>query len=414
MHDIAFVPFAKTPGRPPLRLGFREMRDLGLQRRLRGRVALVPAVDLDAYRFRAVIDWIEIGLGLKAPQQFMQIQKVLEPALGLPPGRRLRVEALDEGPGRMATRFAVRVQEPQIGRLLGAVEALDRRYPLAGGGSVLVRAMEISVDARPRIPSEEARGLLLAAMMRTFHARRGIWTPERARPRFSFSRASPTFISPKDPLESRSRDAWESLAAIKRLPADATFYVGERGGEVLWRLMDKVLDQQNPAAGTRIELEAHERRVRVEVTLGSEELMDIAALELAGLGCVSFTELQGRFFTFRLPTFQDSAGPPTVGTLSARVIEAKRRRVFKEVGVLGLEAYDASRMAWLKPHRDALRDERRQQGRALERRRVGTGPTGTTIAWAELNRTMQTALRHLQERVRKDIEEAAAARAQAT
>lgn len=317
------------------------------------------------------------------------------------------MEALNEGPGRMATAFVIRIQEPRLDRIMEAIQALDRRYPLADGGAVFVRAMEVSVDGRPRIPSDEARTRLLAAMARTVFTQRDVWGRRNERPRFSHSSGRPTFISPTQPLSAGSHDDWWNLPVAKRLPADATFYVGERDGEVMWRVMDKVIDRQNRQAGTWVELEEREKRVSVEVTLGWKELHRLGVRELADLRTFSFTKLQGSYLSFRLPTFRDTAGPPTLGTLSNRVIEGSRGRIFKDVGVLGLGAYDASRGAWLKPHRNGMRAELRRRGREPGRPRVGTGSTGTTVAWERMNKKVGMALRHLQQRERAAMARAA-------
>jgi hypothetical protein len=239
-----------------------------------------------------------------------------------------------------------------------------------------------------------------------------VWAQKKDRPRFVFARGvKPTIISPVEPLTAQSSDDWWVLPAEKRLPADATFYVGERDGDVMWRIMDKVIDTQNPEAGTQTELGADERRVRIEVTLQGQELLDLAGFELSELDVFSFTRLQGSYFSFRLPTFRDTAGPPTVGTLSARVIERRRRRIYMDVGVLGLGAFDVSRAAWNKPHHDELRAEFRRQGRKLERPRVGAGSFRTMVVWEKMNKKVETALRHLQKRVRDEMRQADEARA---
>lgn len=98
---------------------------------------------------------------------------------------------------------------PQV---MQATETLDRCYPLADGRAVFVRALGIGVGARPRTPSDEIRGRLIAAMTRTYFTQRDIWLHKDDRPRFSFP-CKATFISPA-PHAAESRDNWWSVPTM--------------------------------------------------------------------------------------------------------------------------------------------------------------------------------------------------------
>ena len=57
-HHLAHLPATDTI--PAVALSYAEVHVDNHQRRLRGRVALRPDIDLDAFTTRAVIDWLDI------------------------------------------------------------------------------------------------------------------------------------------------------------------------------------------------------------------------------------------------------------------------------------------------------------------------------------------------------------------
>jgi len=109
-------------------------------------------------------------------------------------------------------------------------------------------------------------------------------------------------------------------------------------------------------------------------------------------------ERLSQFFRFELTTFEESAPPKPS---EPRAWASKRRwEKFALTGVPGLLAMD-----------EAKRKERERARSALvkakiptrDRVRVGKGGRGTFVSYKDLNKAVDTALRHLSERVRRQV-----------
>jgi hypothetical protein len=170
----------------------------------------------------------------------------------------------------------------------------------------------------------------------------------------------------------------------------------------MWRIMDKVVDSQNHAKGTRVDLPDEKKRVRIEVSLGLEELHDQGLEWLDDLEDFNFVRMQGRYFRFMRPTFADHGDGVEAGAVAGRYIENERRTKFWNTGVLGIQAQDGAIARERKKNRKELRSRLRQVGRRLKAEsKMGKGGTGTLVAYEELNAKIEAALRHLGEKVRR-------------
>jgi len=168
---------------------------------------------------------------------------------------------------------------------------------------------------------------------------------------------------------------------------------GRREGPLLWRVQNKTIDKQNVAAGTEVLLHEKERRARVEVSLGSEELREMGIRLFKDLQSFRFTRMQGRYFSAMLPTFS-SVGDPV-----QRWREDQRRRKFLNTGVLGLTAMDEAVIEQSTIVRsDVVKRARANGNRVTSRKRVGRGARLSLVAYEELNRRFQHALGKLTRR----------------
>ena len=172
MHlpTIAILPFAKSPATPPLMLNHDAVALKNSQARLRGRTALVPDIDLGSWKFRAVIDWIEFRMHFSRGTQVQHVQDVLRRFLG----RNGDITREDKGPGDVFSVCTIKVQEPKNLALITTThQALVDTF--GGATGARVTGIEISFDAYPCKPSNDARSTLLAVMQRTIWTTRDIW-----------------------------------------------------------------------------------------------------------------------------------------------------------------------------------------------------------------------------------------------
>lgn len=305
-----------------------EVQEVALvQRRVAGRFYLKPKLNLNNYRCRAVIDWIEIEVELRRSTQFRFVKSALNSRSADDRGRMVGVLARHIFPGR--DFLTNRWDRPRFA--WGRDARLTRR--------LLRSSVTPSID-----------NLLLT-----------------------------------------------SSEGDKSAPVDATFYVGRRSGPASWRVMEKILDVQNPNTGTSEELPEEKKRARLEVTLGIAELRRLKLERLSDLNKFQFSRLQGDYFRFMLPTFSlhDLSG----GSPVAVNREKERQKRFMNVGVVGLLAMDSGRIQFRKQSRHALVQHLHARGKRVRAdRRVGIGPAGTFIAYQELNARVMMALRKLSER----------------
>lgn len=365
------------------------------QARFDGRECWKPQLDLDQFRCRAVIDWIELRVRTGRPTQFQHLQKRIEPLVGRTPW----VRAVSAGPGRVASAFIIRIQEPTVDVLANVEKELARRF---GTDEVIVSAVEVSVDFTPKTASEQARAQMVAILALHHLPKQDVTTNCSDRPRIAWGRG---------PNATRHLVGWNASSTILDvqlracpdhdfgLRLDATVYSGSRNASPRWRIMEKILDSQNPADSAARVLADHEKRCRIEVTLHENELERWKVRGISDLRALSFSRLQGDYFHFALPTFRTEFA--SLRPAAERWIETHRQRRFKNAGVLGLAMLDGAHEAMRADFRKQLLSRLRSQGkRASPRSRSGTGTRKAMVAFEELNRRVAKALDRLAMRCR--------------
>jgi hypothetical protein len=306
----------------PVELGYVEETLSSTQARFKGRIVLTPQIDLNAHQWGSVVDWVDIEFELGRPSQHWKLNDRIETITG----RKEYPKALDVCSGGTASRYRLRVQEPDFKLLRRVLADLEREYGFASPATVV--SIEISIDAYPRDPSEEARARLHGLLVRHFFPTTKVLTGGLKWPRFF-----PGLVKPVDYIVARN-DADPRLDIVDRMtpssdrspPYDTTIYIGEKDDpRALWRIQNKVLDKQNKAAGTREELAEEKKRVRIEVTLGPDGCREAGISEFGLIADVKFTELQKGFFQFMLPTF--GVHNPTRGGTSMMSRSSVRNRI---------------------------------------------------------------------------------------
>jgi hypothetical protein len=353
------------------------------QRRVAGRTVVHPVIDFNDYTCRAVIDWVDINFWFAQTTQFRFVQDILRPMIGRQP----RVDPIEPGLGNESTMFRVRFQEPELDLLAKCEEELDKRFICELQG--VIHSIEISVDFKPKIPSSDKIGRMVGVLARHLFPDRDFMAEGLDRPRFFWRRRKePTFLMGANNLLSSHAD--------RPAPIDATFWVGRKDGPVSWRVMEKTIDNQNIEAGTWDDLPISEHRARIEVTLDRQELIDLGVNFLDDLRTFNFAKMQGRYFQFMVPTFEnDFAGKHP----ARKALELDRWIRFLNAGVVGLVAMEGARQSF----RDNARPELKRQVRANKHKirpltRVGTGTSGSFLAYEALNGRAAMALEDLKDR----------------
>lgn len=368
------------------------------QRRFEGRYALVPQEQLYGFECRAVIDWITIRLIFGRTTQHQWVQQVVEPVIG----RRCYVDVVDEAPGRVSNIFEIRFQEPDLRQVDTVCWMLDEKFDLQA--LPVVCAIEISVDFRSLFREARDRAGLFMALTRHFRPARDVMSDYRDWPRFAFGEGGENAMGVigRDPNHPELDDHYfMSLETDQRPFVDACYYVGAKEADIRWRIMDKVVDSQNRAAGTFQSLGEMEKRVRIEVTLSRRAVAELGVDYLTDLRGLRFAKLQSKFFGFVLPTFPDASRLPHGAVRAVRGLREKQReQKFLNTGVIGLAAMDGALARRLKTSRQEIKADIWSKGLTLKPiPRVGRGSSGSLLAYEELNECVGVALRHLGERV---------------
>ena len=373
------------------------------QARFTSRTTLTPQIELDAYRCRAVIDWIDIHFELSRPTQHWHINERIKKLTG----RKEYAEALNTGAGMTASQYRLRVQEPDLSSVRTVLEDLQKNYSLASPATIC--AIEISIDFYPKSPSDEARAKMHGVLVRHFFPTTRVLTNSRTWPRFM-----PGSLKSTDYVVSRNEGDASLDIGDRMTPGmdrqalyDSTYYVGERdSSRAFWRIQNKVLDKQNKAAGTRDKLPDDMKRTRIEVTLGEAGCREVGLDSLDDLGAAKITRLQKSFFQFMKPTFLDvrpnihRAGPVAV----KRKVEEYRKQRFFNAGVLGLQIRDGAREELRAIEMPNIRKMHRRSGTKMPTKtRAGAGAFGTMVAYGELTRMVERALAGLEYRVRGEM-----------
>lgn len=380
------LPFAKA-SREPMQLRYELRPAEGVQPRLAGRLVAKPVIDLGAYACRAVVDWLALSLVFRRQTQFRYVQQVMvRVGIGRP-----YVKPVDWEEGRSTNEFYTKIQDASPDRLRNALAALDTEFGLVG--SPAVEGIEISVDFRPRAPSDIARLAMVGVLGRHLYTTRDIVRAGGDRPRYSAARGESVFLV-GDSGSSRSLNRLRCIDSDRPWPVDSTLMIGRKHGPVQWKAMDKLLDVQHPD-GSRIELLDAEKRARIEITLNHAEVRAIGISTVDDLSHVSFTKLQGRYFRFMLPSFSRPMGRLAAVT---RHFEGLRYKRFANAGVAGLVLMDAAYADNARRNEGWLHRDLRSRQMAIVRTRAGKGVDQRYSAYKELNDRVSGALEKLGDR----------------
>ena len=334
LPTIAELPYAKSHT-PALKLAHRLVPVRNTQARLRGRHMLVPVLDLSAYRFRAVVDWIRVRVAFARGTQRQHLQAILRPIFN----QTCKVDAADMGRGDVFTRCEITIQEPtSLARVVEAHRALVAAYCEIEAAQVT--SIEISIDAYPKTPSDDARALLLGAMQRTIWTDRDIWSQPDSRPRAVFGKGEGEVFKLSPGPEHDQKGEKRILPELHRASAlDATMVLGAKDDPVMIRVMDKLLDRQHPD-GSRDVLGKDQMRVRIEAMIQGSELAAIGLTDMASLRRLRFIALQKRYFQFRLPTFDVRIPVTRSSDVIRHWSEARKAEIYLRGGVTALMSRD--------------------------------------------------------------------------
>lgn len=367
------------------------------QRRLKGRSVLTPDLDLSAYRFNVVFDWIEFEVHLGRTTQAQHVQSVLRRHLD----RNSLITPIDPGPGATFTRCAIRIQDPLNMAFVAEIyRDLVGFYGEVEGSRVT--AIEVSVDAYPRVPSDDARAQLLGAMQRTIWSGRDIWSDPDSRPRTVARRGEKAVVKLAPKPEEAGTKSCASNPHNHRSPfIDGTMYLGRQNGDFMIRVMDKVKDTQRPD-GTVEHLTDERRRVRTEVTLRGGELLRLRITDVPSLRQLKVSALKKRFFQFRLPAFQVTSPVRKAREATRNFFEARRAQTYLTNGVIGLTAMDMALAECRRRDRPAQlaaqRKQLRTMGLTLRPRSRKPRLEPALVSWTEMNRRVDVAFRQLEDR----------------
>lgn len=388
----------------PVILTFAETTLSSSQARLAGRVTLTPQIDLGAYQCLAVVDWIDVEFELSRRTQYWHLNDRIEKLTG----RKEFPRALDLGEGKTATRYRLRVQEPDLRMVRKVLDDVDNTYGFVSPATI--SAIEISVDFYPKSPSEDARAQMHGVLVRHFFPTTRVLTSSGTWPRFmpGYVKRRGDYTVSRNLADRRLDVAGRMTPGMDRQALYAsTYYVGEKEDpRAFWSIQNKVLDKQNKAAGTRDELVDEKKRVRIEITLGQDGCREVGLERFSDLETLQITRLQKSFFQFMKPTF--AVIRPTIGragsTAVKRKVEELRKDRFLNAGVLGLQIREDAREELRALEMPTIRRLHRRSGSKMPARmRGGTGSYGTMIAYKELTRMVERALAGLQGRLRKEM-----------
>lgn len=398
--SLQYTPFAyePAPGRNPQPL-------------LKDRFILKPGIDLNSYRCRAVIDWIEIQLDTAGVHQARNVQRTVATILsnlGSPSG--VFVTGLERRAGYLGSNFILRIQQPQPQVLLEVCKKIVAKYDpnRKSVEDMPVTGVEVSVDfyvKNNRALSEEAQNLLrwqmTEVLQRHLKPGRALTEREGNHPRFfaeinrkASSRPTVGRMSTKATSKQRVEIARLGLhedvltplriGAHSQAPIDTTYYIGKKSSAVMLRVMDKITDQRDPVTNTAVRLSPADCRSRIEVTFlkDADEVGGPAAVgieTLADLFGYTFKPTRKLVFEFFYPTVSSSDEMRDL-PFPVNITELE---VFKRSGVYGLD----------RVHRSIAEigvGQYRKRGVSQRPRQIGT--KGKTVAFIGLNRMVDRAL----------------------
>ncbi|MCW7546273.1 hypothetical protein N7I30_21100 [Aurantimonas litoralis] len=403
LRNAIDVDFAKS-NRLPVSLSYSEQSLLNSQARLAGRYTLVPDVNLEAFRRKAVIDWVDLGFWLERETQAIHVKRWIDASLGMNCFSELVPLDVEDERSQTGTLFSVTLQEPTIALMIAAQKAMEQKFGLQMHG--LIRAIEFSIDFRPRSPCPDARTKMLTVLQRHHFPPGEILRTRRDRPRFTWGRGNAHTAALLPLSDGRSNDHLEVSTDQDRQPVgDANYYTGRKGGPVMWRLMDKEVDRQNHNAGTATYLSETEKRTRIEVTLETDEVRRLGIEFIHDLRRYPFEKLRDSYFDFMMPTFK-RGNTGVMGMVTDRQ-EEDRRRKFLKTGMIGLREMDDALERRRAHHRPKLIEHLHERKLKVKPEdRSGRGPFKTYVAYKELNKAVEVALRNLREREERELKKA--------
>ena len=392
LPTTAHLPFA-DPTKVPGQLDHAEVSLKNKQCRLQCRSALIPQIDLEKYRFRAVIDWIEFRVHLGRGTQLQHLQDFLRPFLG----RKPFIEREDKSAGDVFSICTIKIQEPAgLAHVTVIHQALIAKYGELAPSCVT--GIEISLDAYAKNETAALRSLMVGVMQRTIWTNRDIWTNSNSRPRSIIGMKKVDVFK----LLPRPDDIYDHMTKptqelCKEPFADGTMYLGAEDDDVMIRVMDKVKDGQHPD-GTFIALTDQTSRARIEVTLKVAELLRIGLTDIASLRQFKLTEVQGRYFQFRLPTFAIRQNPKRTIDVISNNEEARRADAYLRSGNLAVMLRDEARLARWKTLKRRITNLTRASGGVSVIKKTSRLSTNTFVAYRALDRKVAVAIRHLSAR----------------
>jgi hypothetical protein len=237
---------------------------------------------LSAYRCRAVVDWLDIRINTKKPTNFMTVQAEITRIRGTPTP--VYVEAQDEGPGRAATIFDIRIHDPnRLAELNAYMKLLDYRLPFFTPPQVVKLELAVDFYSRHNLPTD------LSAMT------------ERLMTEFAATGNNPRIYVPlKD--GQYTTVFLQNRHVLFKPDSRHSMYVGNRHDEQSWRIYLKRTDHnQIPITDSR------EHRARVEVTLSGNQL-SAHCTSLQSMADIRFEGLSDKFRFRKLALPQVSVG----------------------------------------------------------------------------------------------------------
>tara|TARA_R110002074_G_scaffold96092_1_gene208975 strand:- start:39 stop:1238 length:1200 start_codon:yes stop_codon:yes gene_type:complete len=374
-----------TVGSPNVSIPYVIVPTGGKQSRLARRVSVKPVFELSQFRAKAVIDWLDIDLGLPRQTQGVHINRTMKAEAGVS----VYAQALEKSgliadsssDTRTSDRFRIRLQEPTRFVVEKLLAVLGSRW--GGVWDPILRAIEVSVDFKPRVPSNSNLYAMTGLLQRHFvpfslnAGRRG------ARPRVVVESSVGSKVT---------RHLFDPKTHVYCAPyVDGTLYFGAREDPISWRIMAKVSDQRTGSVATELTPDLH--RSRIEVTLQREALVSLGIVSLEDLSDFRFERLKTEYFGFWIPTVPgvvDGAGMIKLLPVGYRHLDIFRRSgayqfLQWEKALLEVGISTSLRAGWRKKSDPSV----------LARRRLLGQEHLYMLAYAELNRRTEDALRGL-------------------
>lgn len=276
-------------------------------------------MDYSRFRFRAVVDWIELEIHTAKPTNFHTLRRS---------GALSYVKALNARAGGSATAFRFKLYDPASWNDLSRfVSNLNTEYPFSQAPAIV--GIEIALDAYSK---GEATSYELAELVANYYR-------NMTQPVSSNRRLYRDYKGSGQPIPQ------QFLSLVRHVVEGWQIAIGDKEAEQYQHMYFKTADKGKPLPET-------EHRARIEVTLRGNELP-----------CHSFEELQtfdfesvSRYFKFRKLTDEFLADEfnSLLATRSQQIGEKKQRsgkegstRLYSKPtvadAVLNRKAYDALR-----------------------------------------------------------------------